>query len=237
NPLPTGSPTCVITMGIVTVASLAARAAGGPAETMTSTLRRTSSAASAGRRSSFPSAYRHSMTMFFPSTSPSSRRPSRNASNRTELFAWDTAARKPILGIFGGCCASAIETVVSRKVASSQLRIFSCIGSNSDCCLLPRACCLTNHLTRPRQHVRRNREADLLRRFEIYHQLELGRLLYGQIRGLGSFQDLFHVCGGSPVQVGQARSVGHQTAGLHKQAKRVHRRQPVLCCKANDLRS
>ena len=41
---------------------------GGPAVTMTSTLRRTSSAASAGRRSSFPSAYRYSMTMFFPST-------------------------------------------------------------------------------------------------------------------------------------------------------------------------
>ena len=40
----------------------------GPVVTMTSTLRRTSSAASAGRRSSFPSACRYSMTMFFPST-------------------------------------------------------------------------------------------------------------------------------------------------------------------------
>ena len=54
----------------------------GPPVTMTSTLRRTSSAASAGRRSSFPSADRHSMTMFFPSTYPSSRRPCRNASVR-----------------------------------------------------------------------------------------------------------------------------------------------------------
>ena len=48
-----------------------------------STLSRTSSAASAERRSRFPSADRHSMTMLFPSTYPSSRRPCRNASART----------------------------------------------------------------------------------------------------------------------------------------------------------
>ena len=85
NPLPTGSLSNAMTMGIVEVASLAARVAVGPPVTMMSTLRRTSSAASAGRRSSFPSAYRHSMTMFFPSTYPSSRRPCRNASMRAAL--------------------------------------------------------------------------------------------------------------------------------------------------------
>jgi hypothetical protein len=47
---------------------LAALVAAPPPVTMTSTLRRTSSAANAGRRSSFPSANRRSMTMFFPST-------------------------------------------------------------------------------------------------------------------------------------------------------------------------
>src|SRR5262244_4617526 len=61
NPLPTGSPTCVITMGIVTVAPLAARIGAGPVVIMMSTLRLTSSA-SAGRRSNVPSAYRCSMT-------------------------------------------------------------------------------------------------------------------------------------------------------------------------------
>src|SRR5262249_31480310 len=60
NPLPTGSPTCVITMGIVTVAPLAARVGAGPVVIMMST----SSAASAGRRSNVSSAYRCSMTMF-----------------------------------------------------------------------------------------------------------------------------------------------------------------------------
>jgi predicted ATPase len=64
----TGSLSFVMTMGIVTVASLAARVPDGPVVTMTSTLRRASSAATAGRRSGFPSAFRDSMTMFFPST-------------------------------------------------------------------------------------------------------------------------------------------------------------------------
>ena len=91
NPFPTGSVSCPMTMGIVAVASLAGRVAAGPPETITSTLRRTSSAASAGTRSSFPSAYRDSMTMFFPSTYPSSRRPWRNASMRSETAEGETS--------------------------------------------------------------------------------------------------------------------------------------------------
>ena len=55
-----------MTMGIVAVASLAARVAFDPTVTITSTLRRTNSAAIARSRSMFPSAYRYSMTMFFP---------------------------------------------------------------------------------------------------------------------------------------------------------------------------
>ncbi len=82
NPAVTGSPTSVITRGIVLVACRAARVPGLPPVTMTSTLSRTSSAARSGSRSSFPSANRYSMTMFFPSTYPRSRRACRNPSRR-----------------------------------------------------------------------------------------------------------------------------------------------------------
>src|SRR5258706_225977 len=68
NPLPTGSGSCKKTMGIVVVASLAARVSVAPVVTITSTLSRTSSAARAGARVKFPSALRYSMMMFFPST-------------------------------------------------------------------------------------------------------------------------------------------------------------------------
>ena len=68
NSVATGLATAGITMGIVAVACLAARAPGVPWATMTSTLRRTSSAASSGSRSCLPSAQRNSMVRFLPST-------------------------------------------------------------------------------------------------------------------------------------------------------------------------
>src|SRR6266508_5033346 len=52
--MPTGSVSNAMTMGIVEVASLAARVTLGPVETMMSTLRRTSSAASAGEAIELP---------------------------------------------------------------------------------------------------------------------------------------------------------------------------------------
>ena len=68
SPVATGSPVPVMTMGIVPVSCLAAPTATVLDVTMMSTLRRTRSAARSRRRSSRPSAYRYSMTMFFPST-------------------------------------------------------------------------------------------------------------------------------------------------------------------------
>ena len=47
--------------------------------------------------------------------------------------------------------------------------------------------CLFDHLIRPRQHVRWNRQADLLGRFQIDDELELRRLLHREIGGLGTF--------------------------------------------------
>ena len=45
-----------------------------------------------------------------------------------------------------------------------------------------------DHLIRPEQHRLRNRQADLLRRLEINHQLELRWLLYWKVGGLGAFK-------------------------------------------------
>jgi len=59
-------------------------------------------------------------------------------------------------------------------------------------CLLalsPVALCLFsfNHLVRPRQHIGRNRQADLLGRLQIDDELELLGLFHGQVGGLGAF--------------------------------------------------
>jgi hypothetical protein len=53
-------------------------------------------------------------------------------------------------------------------------------GEFSSILALPRGYFITRF--RLRQHVRRNREADLLRGFSINYEHELGRLLYGNIR-------------------------------------------------------
>ena len=76
KPDPTGSPSLPMTMGIVTVASLAERVAAGPAVTITSTLERASSAARLVTSFDLPSPNRYSITIFFPSKYPSSRSPS-----------------------------------------------------------------------------------------------------------------------------------------------------------------
>src|SRR5262249_52337855 len=79
------------------------------------------------------------------------------------------------------------------------------------CSLLSAHCWLSfDHFVRPRQHVRRNRQADLLRDFQIDDELELLRLLYREISRLGAFQDLVHVGGSTPEQVGIAWGVGQK---------------------------
>src|SRR5262245_32820113 len=200
NPLPTGSGSCVMTMGIVAVAALAARVGVGPGVTITSTFRRTNSAASAGRRSSFSSAARHSMTMFFPSTYPSSRSPWRNASMRYGFAERGKERRKPIRATFFGCCASAGKESTRSVAHRTKPKMVFLIAF-----LTPYVS--PNHLISPRQNVRRNHQTDLLSRLEINHQLELCRLFHRKIGGLSSLQNPVHVIRDAPVAVCEVRTV------------------------------
>ena len=126
NPAPTGSAETAITIGIVRVACLAAWVGGVSTVTMTSTLRRTSSAANSPRRLSCPSPNRYSMLMLFPSTHPRSRRPCRNESRRGEREAAEVRAKKPIRGTLLDCCwASEVSGAApSASSASTASRLF-----------------------------------------------------------------------------------------------------------------
>ena len=118
KPAPTGSAAFAITMGMVVVAFFAANAGRVPETTIRSTLRRTRSAASSGRRSGFCSANRYSMVIFFPSIHPSLLSSCRNASTRTALPEAVLASRKPMRKIFPACCASA-EPQSAKSMAQS----------------------------------------------------------------------------------------------------------------------
>src|SRR5262249_43955696 len=93
-------------MGVVLDAPFAANGVGPPEATIRSTLRRTRSAASSGRRSGVCSAKRYSMVIFFPSVHPSLLSSCRNASTRTALPEAVLLSRKPMRGPFVCCCAS-----------------------------------------------------------------------------------------------------------------------------------
>jgi hypothetical protein len=72
-----------------------------------------------------------------------------------------------------------------------------------------------DHLIRPCQHIRRYRQADLLGCFKIDDELELLRLLHGQVSRLRARQNLVHIDGAPTVQVGIAWAVVHKPPVIH----------------------
>jgi len=91
-------------------------------------MRRTSSAASSGTRSRFPSAYRYSVAMFCPSMWPRSRSASRIPSARAEPLAASTGDRYPIRGTFFGCCARAGKGRAKSIEQKARRVIFLCMA-------------------------------------------------------------------------------------------------------------
>jgi len=72
-----------------------------------------------------------------------------------------------------------------------------------------------NHPVRPRQHIRRYGQADLLSRFQIDHQLELRGSLHRHIGRLGSLQDSVHVGGDASVAVREVRPLVHEPTSIY----------------------
>src|SRR5438552_8572409 len=97
---------------------------------------------------------------------------------------------------------------------SARRKIFSLIFL-PHYCRSPHGSCLLDYLIRPRQHVWGNRETDLLRGFQIDHELKLRRLLYGQFGGLTAFEDLVDISGGTAALFSKVSSIGHQAPVLY----------------------
>src|SRR3972149_2493341 len=93
---------------------------------------------------------------------------------------------------------------------------------------------LLDHLLRPHQHVRWDRQTDGFRCFQIDDELELHRLLDWNVCGLGALEDLIHVDGSAPEQLGPIHTVGHEPPVFYECIAIVHRRQPSLGRKVND---
>jgi hypothetical protein len=63
-------------------------------------------------------------------------------------------------------------------------------------------------LIRALQQRLRDRQAERFGRLKVYDQLELRRLLHGEIGGLGALEDLVDEGGGAPERVRGIRRIG-----------------------------
>src|SRR5215813_11206481 len=96
---------------------------------------------------------------------------------------------------------------------------------------------LLNDSVRSCQHIRRNREPDLLRRFQIDDEFELLRLLDGEISRRSAFEDFVHVRSGAAKQVANAYAVRHKPTLFDIFWPAVCRREPTLCREVQNLLS
>ena len=76
---------------------------------------------------------------------------------------------------------------------------------------------LLNHRVRAQQQRLRDGDTERLRGFEVDDQLELRRLLDGEVGRLRALEDLVDVYGGAADEIGHVHCVSHQAACLDAQ--------------------
>src|SRR3972149_4444844 len=125
---------------------------------------------------------------------------------------WPRSPKMPILGTFAACCAVAASGAARkprRKRAGSRPLLSTASVSSAPPAPQHR-CWSLDHLVGADEDGRREGEPQGLGGLHIDHQFEARGLLHGQVRWLGAFQDLVHVGGGAPVEVGELWRVGHE---------------------------
>src|SRR5262245_10639128 len=85
-----------------------------------------------------------------------------------------------------------------------------------------------DHLVRSEQERLRYRQPQSLRGLQIDDELELGRLLDGQIRGLGASEDLVDVGCRAAIQGGVVRAVRNEASRIDIEAFSEHCGQTTL---------
>src|SRR5215813_4387192 len=126
--------------------------------------------------------------------------------------------------IFPACCASAGKVTANSKALRVRAVIFFCIVFSS-----------LDHLIRPCQHIRRDRQSYLLGDFQIDYKVEFFRLLDWEIDGISAFQNLIHINGGRPKGVVPAHAIAHKPAGFHILSPLVYHRESILYCQFCNL--
>src|SRR5215471_8297954 len=93
-----------------------------------------------------------------------------------------------------------------------------------------------NHLIRPREQGRRDRQADRLGRLEVDSQYVLRRLLDGEIARLGTLQDSVNEVGCPGSEVVEVHGVREDGPAFKDGSTLRHRRQTPLQDESNNPR-
>src|SRR5438094_2848803 len=88
-----------------------------------------------------------------------------------------------------------------------------------------------NYVVGSNQDVRRNRQADLLRCFQVDDEFKFRRLLDGKVGWLSSFENFVNEHRDTPIGVDPVNTVRHETPSLSVGSIIVQRRQSNLCRK------
>ena len=94
---------------------------------------------------------------------------------------------------------------------------------------------LLDDFVRSRQHIRRNREPQIVSGLEVDDQIVSYRLIDGQVGGIGTLQNLVHIVGCAAGQVCYIYRKAHQPTCLDEVGSVVHRWQPVLSREVDNL--
>src|SRR5260370_1239112 len=116
----------------------------------------------------------------------------------------------PRSGRYHGLAAAAIDEpgpIVRSRLASSRLRKEELRAQTP---LTPPPFSWIDHLIRPLQQRRRDRQAEGLRGLEVDDQLELRGLLDREVGGLGAPENLVDVASGTSPHLGNIYSIGHE---------------------------
>src|SRR5262247_4141899 len=91
-----------------------------------------------------------------------------------------------------------------------------------------------DHLIRPLQERRRDREAESLGGLEVDDQLELNGLFDRKVGGFGALQDLVDIGRGAAEEIREACPISHEAAGVRCFPECEHCWHPVLCGQVYD---
>src|SRR6266436_252331 len=91
-----------------------------------------------------------------------------------------------------------------------------------------------DHLIRPPQQRRWDRQAEGLRGLEVDDQLELRRLLDWEVGRLGSLENAVDIRGSASRKILAVATVGHEPANLDKESRWKDCRQPLLGSEGDD---